>query len=111
MLEQASFLAKHKEILTAHYQLTQWLQFLEKNHSETSFDCQFEVKVKLLDLNIRMECKSHAKEMLFDVMTTVRHNQEAFFEKLKKEDHSYDGIQIESAYLTQDFKSIKLPFK
>ena len=84
---------------------------MQKDHAETSFDCQFEVKVKLLDLNIRMDCKSHAEELLFDIMSTVNHNQLYSFDKLKKEDHSYDGIQIESAYLTQDFKSIKLPFK
>ena len=57
-------MASTKELLTAHYQLQNWLEKLEDNKQEGVATYRFEVQLKLLELSVKMKAKQQSMQLL-----------------------------------------------
>jgi len=90
LILQAQVLSDHKDLITGHYTLYNWLQFLDKNHpSEENFYSIFKTKMMLLKLCNRMRA-DNSVELLYDILKIVRYNN---FKYVRCDDQTHNPLE------------------
>jgi hypothetical protein len=102
-------LADHKELLTAHYILYNWLQKIED--VEGAYPSIFKTQLQLLKLCNRMKA-DNSIDLLFQILTVARHNNFKYIQCLDEiksdtpvpQDSSEDGEKVSEKVLQNSFK-------